>query len=81
MELISQEPVPELWVLSMQLPKHTDQLRISDLTLRAWLLHSSAFRLLTEAEHPARHRDRHPHTGTGRSHLAAERANYFWGVI
>src|SRR5690606_6614456 len=37
-------------------------------------------RLLGEAEHPARHRDRHPHGGVGRGQFLDEREHYFGGA-
>jgi len=63
-EIICEHPVAALGVVFVEFTQHTDQMFFFDLACRARRFHPLVVGLLTEAQHPARHRDWHPHPGT-----------------
>src|SRR5690606_27737089 len=72
--------VPALGIRVMEFTEHTDKVLLLDLTWRLRRLQPPVVGLLTEAKHPARHRDRHPNPGTWRGHFLDERVDHFGGV-
>jgi hypothetical protein len=78
-QLVGQEPVPERGVVLVDLVQRVDRVRVVVVPLRHRLVEPLVVPLDREAQHPARHRDRHPDAGTGRGHLTDEREDYFPG--
>ena len=78
-EFIGEEPVTQGRVILVEVVKDVDDFGVVPLTLRDRSFEPFVIPLGREPKDPARHRDRHPDSGTGRSHLTDERENYFPG--
>jgi len=78
-ELISDEPVPVTGIVDMDVEGGVDQAGIVPIPLTDRGLEPLVVPLGRKPQDPARHHDRHPDAGTGRSHLTDEREDYFPG--
>ena len=76
-ELVSDQPIPEAGILLPHVAGGVDQVRVSPVAVAERVGQPLVVRLLAEAQHPARHHDRHPKLGAGRGHLTDEREHYF----
>ena len=81
MEVVSEDPVPALGIIRVEAAKYPDQVLLLGLTPGNRPFHPLVVRLLREPEYPARHRHRHPDTGTCDGHLTDERVDHFGGVM
>lgn len=78
-ELIRKEPVAERGVVFVEVDQLVDQVSVINITPADRLFEPFVITLGREPKDPARHRDRHPDSGTGRSHLTDERVDHFPG--
>ena len=76
-EVVSDQSIPERRLFGMQIERRVRQLRLIPSSVRDRVAQPPVIRLLRDLQHPARHRDRHPHWGAGRSQLADERVDHF----
>ena len=80
-EFVGDEPVPVGWVVSMDLERRVDQMRVIPVALADRGCAPLVVGLPGDAQHPARHRDRHPDRGAGRGQFTDERERYFPGKL
>lgn len=80
-ELISEEPVAQRRLVAVDLMWGVDDVGIIPVPLAHRTLERLVVPLRRKTQDPARHRDRHPNTGTGRGHLTDEREDYFPGRL
>jgi hypothetical protein len=76
---VEQEPVAELWVLAVGVEQSVRQMRLRPLGVSDRCFEPPVVGLAGDVQDPARHRDRHPNTGTDRGKLADERVDHFPG--
>jgi len=80
-ELVGAEPVSVGRVVGMDGERGVDQARVIPGPLRDWGSAPLVVGLPGDPQHPARHRDRHPHRGAGRGQFTDERERYFPGRL
>lgn len=76
-EFVGDQTVSELGVVRMHVERGIGQMRVVPVPLRNPAVRPLVVALLGDLQHLARHRDRHPNTGTGRGQLLDERVDYF----
>ncbi|MGL4297954.1 MAG: hypothetical protein ACRCW4_02645 [Candidatus Neomicrothrix subdominans] len=79
MDLIGQEPVTELGIIAVGVEDRIRQIRLVELGHSHRLDEPRVVVLAVELEHPARHRHRHPESGTAASELPHEGVEPFPG--
>ena len=76
-ELVGEEPVAQRRVIGVEVVELVDEVGVVVVPLGNGVVEPLVVPGPGQAEHPQRHRDRHPDVGAGRGHLSDEREDYF----
>lgn len=80
-QLVGDQAIPELRVITMSVDRGVGRIGVDQVPLAHGSSHPGVVRLPGEPQHPAGHRDRHPHRGAGRGQLTDQRVDPHWGRL